>query len=470
MSDLQNPSLMLFSLVALLLPTGLALVAIGGSDEESAVRVAVSTLVAFASAAIGYYICGFAFQFGGAGLVSGLPGLSWLTAEWSPMDVAWGAGWGAIGLRGFLLGGSAYTADAYALFVRSLPAVVTAVVVALLPLSGHVRNIGLFAVGLLISGFVYPLFANWVWGGGWLANLGQNLGQGHGYVDVGGSGTVFVLGALVALGGLLLLRPAKEGENGPARLPPVHFPLLAVLGTLLTPVGWAGLILGNPPLQRQLAVPVALGNLVLAAAASASVVLCYSWFVTGQPDALASCRGLVSGLVAAGAACGFVPPWAALVIGVVGGLLFLVGTYLWEQVLGWDDPTATIASFGLPGICGVLAVGVFADGRWGAGWNGVGGQEYLGTIGQGVTGLLVDERLQPAGMVQLQSQLVGLVALLVVALLVPLVVFRTVRWLRVVVGAAPTEEKVDSAVGVSDQPANEGEEGQTRAEPGSDPG
>jgi Amt family ammonium transporter len=94
------------------------------------------------------------------------------------------------------------------------------------------------------------------------------------------------------------------------------------------------------------------------------VVSLYSWFVTGTPNGLAIARGTVAGLVAASAACAFVPGWAAGVIGAVGGLLSVLVLYVWEQMLRMDDPSAAVATYGLPGIWGVLALAVFADGRW----------------------------------------------------------------------------------------------------------
>jgi len=428
----QTSILVLFNVLAFLVPVGLALLAIGAAREEHAERVATTSLIALAAALIGYFACGFAFQFGGAAFVSDLPGLQGLTAEWSPLDLAWGPGWGMIGLRGFFLSAEAYNADAFLLFSSQMAAVTTAVLVTLLALCTRMGRIQLLAIGLLISGLIYPLFGNWVWGGGWLSQLGLNLGLGHGFVDVAGSGSVYLLGALVALSVFLMVKPRRDIEAGPAKLPPIHFPLLMVLGTLLAVAGWSGLVLGNPLVDERVAVPLILVNLMLAAAGGALITSLYSWFVAGQPDALATGRGTVAGLVAASAACAFVPAWAALLIGAAAGLLMLLCLYVVEQVLRLDDPSGAMAIFGLPGLWGILAVAIFADGRWGAGWNGVGAQEYLGITGQGVSGLILAAGYQPAGASQLQAQLVGFGALLVVALLLPLVIFRGAVWIKTV--------------------------------------
>jgi Amt family ammonium transporter len=437
MPDLQTYSLVLFNLLAFLVPVGLSLLAIGAASEERAGQVAATALLALATAGIGYFVCGFAFQFGGAAFVSGMPGLQSLTAEWSPVDLTWGSGWGVIGLRGFFLLGEAYNADVYLLFLYAMPAVTTSVLVTLLALSKHVGQTCLVAIGLLISGFIYPLVGNWVWGGGWLANLGLNLELGHGFVDAAGSGTVFLLGSLVALSMLLLIKPRRAADDGPATLPPIHFPVLMISGTLLALVGWTGLVLGNPLAREQIVAPLSVVNLMLAAAAAALVVSLYSWFVTGRPDALATGRGAVAGLVAASAACAFIPAWAALATGAIAGALLLVGLYMWEQVLHWDEPSASAAVFALPGSWGLVALAIFADGRWGAGWNNVGVSEYLGIPGQGISGSLLASGYQMAEGVQLRAQVIGLVALLVIGLLVPWMFFRFVLWLRALGQSAP---------------------------------
>ncbi len=437
MPEVQTSSLVLFNLVAFAVPVGLALLAIGAAEEERAEQVAVTALLALVAAALGYFLFGFAFQFGGAAFVSGMPGLQSLTAEWSPMDLTWGPGWGVLGLRGFALAGETYNSDVYLLFLSHLPAVATAVLVAVLALSKHVRQPHLFAIGLLISGLIYPLFGNWVWGGGWLANLGLNLQLGHGFVDVAGSGTVFALASLVALSGYLLIKPLRPIEPAPARMPPVHFPLFMITGALLALVGWAGLALGNPFAHGQIIPSLIVVNSIFAAAGGALVVAAYSWFVTGAPNAMAAARGMVAGLVAGSASCAFVPAWASLVIGAVAGVLLLAGLYLWEQVLRLDDPTGTAATFGLSGIWGLLALGVFADGRWGAGWNEIGAQQYMGIPGQGISGLLLAAGYQPAEAVQLRAQVVGVIALLVVGLVLPWCIFRFIAWLQTAGQSAP---------------------------------
>jgi len=101
-----------------------------------------------------------------------------------------------------------------------------------------------------------------------------------------------------------------------------------------------------------------------------------------------ACNGMLAGLVAITAPCAFVGPTAAVIIGVLAGALVCGGVLLNERVLKIDDPCGAISVHGFCGWFGAVSVGIFADGTYGAGWNGVGPATYLGVAGRGVTGLL----------------------------------------------------------------------------------
>ena len=433
-ADLVWP--LLAGCLAFLIPAGFTLLASGGMPEEKAVPTAMMGLAATWLALAGYLACGFALQFGGIGLVSDLPDLKGLIWEWSPLDVTWGTGWGTLGLRGFFLQKGADTPMAYALFFSQLPLVITASLIPLLTLRRRARSLVLVLGALLIAALVYPFVGNWVWGGGWLANLGSNLDMGHGFIDFAGSGMVHLLGGVTALGGIVALGfrssalaprlRGSDGESEPARMPPVHLPLLAILGSLLLLVGWLGLVFSNPLYMSNEGLPTSLiaVNVVLAAGGSALVAMLYTWFATGGADVLMTARGMAAGLVAISAACPFVPPWAALIIGAVAGLLLPLGIYFVEYLLRLDDPAAAIATHGLSGLWGLLALAIFADGRYGAGWNGIGAEEYLGIAGQGVSGYLVASGFQLDLPNQLYAQLVGIATITIVAFALAWVFFK----------------------------------------------
>jgi Amt family ammonium transporter len=473
--------LILAGCLAFLVPIGLTLMASGAASEDRAANVALTSLAAIGLGVLGYFACGFAFQFGGIGLFSELPGVEDLIWEWSFLDVGWGPGWGMLGLKGFFLGGEADNPAAYALFFSQLALVTTAVLIPALSLRGRVKAIVIVLGALLLSAAIYPILGNWIWGGGWLAHLGSNLELGHGFVDFAGAGLVNLVGGTAALAGILVFklqrgekRPSPEAvsplsaralsvppsEREVAEMPPVHLPLLAILGSLLLVVGWLGWALASPlNALTDISPAVVAVNLLLAAAGGTLVATLYSWFTTGRADVLMATRGLAIGLVSISAAVSFVPPWAALLTGAVAGLLLPLTIYLLDYLLRLDDPTAAVSVHGLGGLLGLLALGFFADGRYGAGWNGIGATEYLGVLGQGVSGYFTARGFQPDWPSQLYAQLVGLGAIFVLTFVLTWLLFQVLRGLiqawegtGLELGRAPKPKAV-----ASDGPAEERE-------------
>jgi Amt family ammonium transporter len=399
-----------FAVLALLLPVGLILIAGGGLAGRRPARSAVAGLGALALAALSFWACGFAFHLGGVGLVTDLPGLEGLAWEWaSPLNLDWGV----MGLRGFLLLNEAATPAALSLFLATLPAVAVATLLPLLSLRERMPGWMAALGGLLVAALVYPVAGNWFSGGGWLMHIGETLGLGHGYVDLTGVSTAAVVGGLAAALGILFfgrrLPPLPEGEI--PSLPPV-LPVLAVLGAVLVVVGGAGLAGANPlHAQAGLFSPRSAVNLALAAAGGALLPYLYTWFTAGAADSLLAARGAAAGVLSVAAALAFVPPWAALALGAVAGLLVPLLTFVVRYLLRVDDPTGAIPIGLLGGVLGVLVPGFLADGLAGQGWNGIGAESYLGIPGQGVTGFFSAPGLAPDWPGQINAQLLGLAAI-----------------------------------------------------------
>jgi len=394
-----------------LIPLGFFLLNWGGMEPERARRAATHGLTALALGALGYFAVGFAFHLGGAAVVSDQPGLAGLD-RLVGYRVEAGLYWGAVGLDGFFLTGDAETPQALVLFATYLPLVATAALLPTMSLSGRLRGWQTALVGLAVAAIIFPLAACWVWGGGWLAALGRTVERGHGLVDYAGSGAVYLLGGMVALGGAVGLGRGPARQE-PARMPPAHFPLLASLGSLLVAVGWLGWSLGTPFHAAGSQVDagrVAVGGL-LAMAGATLTCLGYCWLTLGHSDPLMVARGAAAGLVAVSAGAPFIPPWAALAVGGVAGLLVPLGVYLVNHRLRLPDNTAAVATAALGGLWGLMAVALFADGRWGQGWNGVGLEEYRTVVGQGVTGLLAAPGFIGDGPGQAIAQAAGLVAI-----------------------------------------------------------
>lgn len=439
------------SIIAFCLPLGIALIAAGGLPEQRAREATLSLLAALALGTLGYWAVGFGIQFGGVSLAYHNPGLEELSLAWSALPPSWGPGWAMVGLRGFGLMNGADTPAAYGLFLAFLPWAVTATLIPLLALRGRVPAAISLLVGLGTGSLLYPLIGNWVWGGGWLAELGLNLDLAHGFVDFAGASTVHLLGAAVALAGILITWPERSQEVQPAAspaeavslpvttaaetaldnpssvnrgsisggstddateeipLPPVHLPLLATLGAVLVMVGSLGWALANPLVDWS-HVPVSLTalNVLLAATGGAAFPLAYTWFVTSHPDPLMAARGLLAGAIAGCGAGPFIPPWAAILVGIVAGIIVPLAIYILQHRFGWDDRAAILSTSGIGGLLGGIATGFLADGRWGQGWNRIGEATYLSEAGQGVSGLFAASGLQSDWPGQMQAQIVGL--------------------------------------------------------------
>ena len=202
--------------LAWLVPAGFVLVAAAGVPQQRAWQTALAGVAGASLGVLLFFAVGFGLAFGGLGLVTpptvGFGSLVW---EWTLVAGDWGYKWGMAGLNGWALTGPAATPATYGLFFAQLPWVATATMIPLLALPGRSPSFSSLLGGLLIGGLLYPLATNWVWGGGWLANLGANLNLGHGYVDFAGAGTVHLLGAAAALAGLLVLIPRRPVFHPP---------------------------------------------------------------------------------------------------------------------------------------------------------------------------------------------------------------------------------------------------------------
>ncbi|HEY6395591.1 MAG TPA: ammonium transporter, partial [Candidatus Binataceae bacterium] len=229
--------------------------------------------------------------------------------------------------------------------------------------------------GFFMSMFLYPLYGNWVWGGGWLSQLGVNFGLGHGHVDFAGSTVVHMTGGVTALAGAIMLGPriGKFRRDGAIGALPGHNLPMAMIGTLVLAFGWFGFNTGSTLAASDTRIGLIAANTILASAGGALSALLYLWERYHKPDVAMACNGLLGGLVAITAPCAFVTPVAAVLIGIIAGLLVVWAVLSFERHFKIDDPVGAISVHGACGLWGALALGLFADGSYGDGWNGVAG-------------------------------------------------------------------------------------------------
>jgi Amt family ammonium transporter len=229
--------------------------------------------------------------------------------------------------------------------------------------------------GLFISMFVYPIYGNWVWGGGWLSQLGVNFGLGHGMVDFAGSSVVHLVGGMAALAGAIIIGPriGKFNADGTANTIPGHNIPMALAGTFILALGWFGFNPGSTLAGGDFRISIVAVNTMMAGTAGTLSALVILYMQKKKPDPGMLANGLLAGLVAITAPCAFVNSISSVIIGAVAGGLVVLTIHLMDNVFKIDDPVGAFAVHGANGAWGVLSLGLFADGSYGDGWNGVAG-------------------------------------------------------------------------------------------------
>ncbi len=374
--------------LVLFMQAGFALLTCGLVRRKNAAHLMMLNFAAYVFAFLAYYACGYAFQFGAVAVnaaptnLGGIPTLN---------EFLIGSGqWGFLGGKGFFLSGPAYDAGSNCLTLFEVVFMETAGYIIVGAICERITFWGFVLCEIFVGAFLYPIFGCWVWGGGWLSQLGASMGFGHGYVDFAGSTVVHGVGGFCAMALAYILGPriGKYGKDGKPRAFPAHNLAFVVIGTFILLFGWMGFNPGSTLGATDLRISVIAVNTNLAAVAASATALIFWYFKFGKPDISMACNGMLAGLVAITAPCAFVSPNSAVMIGILAGILVCLGVLFNERVIKVDDPCGAISVHGFCGWLGAVCVGIFADGTYGAGWNGVGAATYLGTAGQGVTGLL----------------------------------------------------------------------------------
>jgi Amt family ammonium transporter len=374
--------------LVLFMQAGFALLTVGLVRKKNAAHLMMLNFAAYVFAFLAYYAVGYAFQFGAVAInaaptnLGGVPTLNHFLI---------GSGqWGFVGGKGFFLVGPAYDSASNCLTLFEVVFMETAGYIIVGAVCERITFWAFLLCELFIGAILYPISGCWTWGGGWLSQVGSTLNLGHGYVDFAGSSVVHAVGGFCAMALAIILGPrlGKYGPGGKIRVFPAHNIVYVVSGTFILLFGWMGFNPGSTLGATDLRISVVAVNTNLAAVAgsAAAMLLWYLWF--GKPDITMACNGMLAGLVAITAPCAFVTPTSSVVIGALAGCLVCVGVVFNDRVLKIDDPCGAISVHGYCGWFGAVSVGIFADGAYGAGWNGVGLTSYLGRAGQGVTGLI----------------------------------------------------------------------------------
>jgi Amt family ammonium transporter len=338
---------------------GFGMLEAGMVRTKNAANVLTKNVLDFCFAALAYFIFGYAIMYGSEGLLVGSEGWFMFGAE-SPVD--------GVPLEAFWL--------FQAVFAGAAATIVAGAV------AERMRFVAYLAYSFLISAFVYPVVGHWVWGGGWLSDLG--------FHDFAGSTVVHAVGGVSALVGAWLLgaRIGRFNKDGSSNVILGHSMPLATLGVLVLWFGWFGfnagstLGMGEPEVVGRVAM-----NTALAPSMGAIVAMIFAWTKYGKPDLTIALNGALAGLVAITAPCAVVTPGAAIWIGAAGGIVVVYGIELLNRI-HIDDPVGAFPVHGLVGIWGTLAVGIFGQEALGSPANGLfygGGFGQLGIQTLGVT-------------------------------------------------------------------------------------
>jgi Amt family ammonium transporter len=388
--------------LVMFMQAGFAIVETGLIRAKNANHTMMMNFMVYGVGLLAYWLIGFAIQEGGVGAVANLGGTPPLTSEYTVQ--LFGKTVGLFGMKGSMLSGATYDVGVMVMFLFQMVFMDTTLTIVTGTAAERWKYPAFLASSFVMGALTYPLFANWAWGGGWLATLGSNFGLGHGYADFAGSGVVHAVGGLTALAMGILIGPriGKYTRDGKTNAIPGHDMTMVLLGCFILAFGWFGFNPGSTlgaSASGNLRISSIAVDTMLAGMAGSFASMFYMWIRYGKPDASMTGNGLLAGLVAITAPSGFVGPMASVVIGLVGGVLVCVSVEFVDRVLKVDDPVGAISVHGANGIWGVIAVGLFADGssNYGGAWNGVPGS---------VTGLFYGDASQ------LVAQLIGVATLL----------------------------------------------------------
>ncbi len=387
--------------LVMFMQAGFAMVEAGLCRVKNANHTYMMNFFVYGCGLFAYWIIGFAIQMGGAAGNGNLGGLQPLASEHTL--ALFGKTWGLFGQSGMFLAGHSYDVGVLVIFLFQMVFMDTALTIVTGACAERWKFLTFAVSSVLMGAFTYPLFANWAWGGGWLAQMGTNLGLGKGYCDFAGSGVVHAVGGLTALAVAMIVGPriGKFNRDGSSNAIIGHDISAVLIGCFILAFGWFGFNPGST-LGASGAGCLRIGsvavNTMLAGCTGTFGALLYMWSLKGKPDSSMSVNGMLAGLVAITAPSGFVNPICSAIIGLVAGVLVCISVSFIENTLKVDDPVGAISVHGTCGLWGVISVGLFADGtsNYGGSWNGVTGS---------VTGLFYGDASQ------LVAQLVGVATL-----------------------------------------------------------
>ncbi len=332
--------------LVMFMQAGFALVETGLTRSKNVAHTMAMNFLVYSIGILGFWVMGFAFQMGGVGAMSTFGNDPTLSSELTV--TIGGHALGLVGLKGFFLTLGNYTPGVAAMFLFQMVFMDTTATIPTGAMAERWKFISFVIFSFVISTIIYPIFANWTWGGGWLSQLGKSFGIGHGHCDFAGSSVVHMTGGVAALVGAKMIGPrvGKYNADGSPNPIPGHNIPMALLGTFILAFGWFGFNPGSTLSGTDNRIAIIAVNTMLASASGAFGACVYVWLRFGKPDPTWLANGMLAGLVAITAPCAFVGAPSAVLIGAVAGVLVVVSALFIEQTLKIDDPVGASSVHG----------------------------------------------------------------------------------------------------------------------------
>jgi Amt family ammonium transporter len=323
---------------------GFATVESGLCRAKNTVNILSKNVIVFCVTSLAFWAIGFAFMFGEGNLFIGLKGLFLIGSDNSPATgEAYKGIFSSLNWTGVPL---------YAKFFFQLVFAGTAATIVSGAVAERIKYFSFFAFSLLMGALIYPIQGHWIWGGGWLSQLG--------FKDFAGSTTVHSIGGWSALVGASLLGPrtGKYGPDGRVNAIPGHNLGLATIGAFVLWLGWFGFNGGSTMAADPQPISLIILNTNMAAAAGGVAATFASYLALGKPDLSMLLNGILAGLVGitAGADGATVP--GSIVVGLVSGVLVVFSVLFFDRIKV-DDPVGAISVHLVNGVWGTFAVGLF---------------------------------------------------------------------------------------------------------------
>ncbi len=333
-TTLDNIWILIAAVLVIFMQAGFALVEAGLTRAKNVSNIMMKNLMDFCAGVLAFGMFGFAIAFGTGNDFFGTEG--WFL---NPNHFTEGY-FGTLSLPTFFIFQVAFAATAATIVSGAM--------------AERTKFKSYFVYSFVITALIYPIVVHWLWGGGWLANLGTPM------IDFAGSTIVHSVGGWAALMGAIVLGPriGKYAADGTPRAIPGHSIPFAITGVFILFIGWFGFNPGSELAADGAVAGIALTTLIAGAAGGVFATITV-WLKTGFPDVAMAGNGVLAGLVAITAGTANVSNWGAAIIGALAGVLVVFSVFFIDR-RGVDDPVGAISVHGVCGAFGTLMVGLFA--------------------------------------------------------------------------------------------------------------